>query len=1509
MTTIKRLKTILALALALPMALSAQVDVNREKYPDYSDKTNPDWSLMQYAPMQKSAARTDAVPAEQRPTHLNNSELKFFPPVFNQDGGSCGSASRICYMFTYELNAYRNLNGKLAKNYYPSHFVWLHTNGNSGKDQFVTSIGVPSAATYGGQTYSSLFGYQDCADNDFGWMQGYDKWFEAMHNRMLKPANFPVNVGTEEGREAVKNWLWNHSGDTSFQAGGICGIGVASAGGNYDASIPNTTANKNAGVVGKKYVKAWGTQVDHALTIVGYDDRIEFDLDGNGVAGEADKDEVGAWIIVNSWGTWWGNSGFIYCPYAFAGASFRSDGTFAQNWWAPEIYKVRKDYRPLRTIKLEMDYSRRSEIKLSAGISADLNATAPERTVEFEHFRYAGDGNYGNTNPAPEIPMLGRWADGKLHTEPMEFGYDLTDLTAGYERSMPLKYFFIIETKSWGKGSGNIYNAAIMDYEFDKDGIETPFTLPGGKMEIKSAGNKTVISVVVYGEPYYAPQNVSLNGRTLSWQAPLPSTSKLERYIIYKENTKIAEVAPGILSHDIPEETTVDGVFSVTALYEGDFESNRTSVAAPVAFEEENVAVNFKKSGFRIPDVFSTKYDNATIEFYIKPNSLTSWNQSAGPGWGTFMMHSDADGSYTAGWNTDPHRKTTTAGVLKVGKWTHVAVAVQGNKLTIYIDGQNRGSVTSTSYSGIGGFGDLVFSASGENNAQDASYDEIRIWNRARPIAEVRNGRKFQYSGDVMPDGLIAYYKGDIIEVDGKQMLREYISGNHAEILNNSYEATTSTVALTKPTSTLTASINAVSGDVYAGTPVKFSATYSDAVAALKWTIADAGIENVAILEPTVTFKTPGEHKVILVAEDSEGNSVTAETTVNVLPEKAIDATFHVSKDPVIMGEKVSFIIDNPAFGVMYEWEITGSETQKVYGMHASAAFNETGEQTVTLKASSFTGASSATSTVVVYVLESEPVAAFEVSPAIIMKGEKTYLKDVSTFFPTEWEWVVESTDKTYVINGRNSSLTPSVCGVYNVTLNVRNEIGAGTTTRERALIVCNADSKNGLGFGENAKVTAPFSTGRRDVLTVEWWMRPTQLAEKCLGIGQSEATFLINTDNQGVMSLYANGYAGKSQPDYVIANEWHHYAAILDNGFVDFYRDGKYFSTSYVSTNAYIPELSTLAIGTDAAKMSGQIDEFRVWSSVVKDDALLAVCNAPIEDPAAYSNLMLYYDFNQAGGDVIDRTGNGHDGVRSGFGPDGDAWGLSRGVFCLNTEPMPETGEVTSKYLKNYQMAFATDNGKIVNPAVSNRFYAIKDWTLENTPVLYNITTGAHVDKQKNNCMTFTTTWDGFSTLKDHKAYQTVTLPKGNYTFTAEYHEKWEGQCGNSYILAAEGKGLPNTADIDDAIAHTKMLDKDNAMSNSVRFSLAEETTVSLGLLVNIDGKQCMAIKKFILTSDNTEYIEADGETVTSIECIEEVKGVNEKLKGIYDLSGRKLEQVTQPGIYIIDGKKAVIK
>ena len=126
----KKLLTLTLLAGSMvPQSLFAQ-EVDRTKYPDFSAKINPDASLMRIKNTRG-----------QRPAYVNNAETKHFPPVFNQDGGSCGSASRICYMFTHELNAFRNLDGKDPNNYYPSHFVWLLTNGNSVKTPlFSTSV-------------------------------------------------------------------------------------------------------------------------------------------------------------------------------------------------------------------------------------------------------------------------------------------------------------------------------------------------------------------------------------------------------------------------------------------------------------------------------------------------------------------------------------------------------------------------------------------------------------------------------------------------------------------------------------------------------------------------------------------------------------------------------------------------------------------------------------------------------------------------------------------------------------------------------------------------------------------------------------------------------------------------------------------------------------------------------------------------------------------------------------------------------------------------------------------------------------------------------------------------------------------------------------------------------------------------------------------------------------------------------------------------------------------------
>ena len=69
-----------------------------------------------------------------------------------------------------------------------------------------------------------------------------------------------------------------------------------------------------------------------------------------------------------------------------------------------------------------------------------------------------------------------------------------------------------------------------------------------------------------------------------------------------------------------------------------------------------------------------------------------------------------------------------------------------------------------------------------------------------------------------------------------------------------------------------------------------------------------------------------------------------------------------------------------------------------------------------------------------------------------------------------------------------------------------------------------------------------------------------------------------------------------------------------------------------------------------------------------------------------------------------------------------------------------------------------------------------------------------------------------------------------------------------------------------------------------------------------------------FNLSIDTGRYIQVTGiymilkTTDENTTEIDERKGENEKVKGIYDLQGRKIEKPTK-GIYIINGKKTYIK
>lgn len=1492
----KYLRSSLLAVSLLPVSLSAQ-DVDRTKYPDYSDKINPDYSLMK--PMNVSVAKAVA----KRPDHVNNAETPYFPPVFNQAGGSCGSASRICYMFSHELNSFRGLDGKDPNNYYPSHFVWLLTNGNSGKDDFVQFVGVPSAATYGGQTFSKYFGYQECEQNDFGWMQGYDKWYSAMFNRMLRPVNFPVSVEGEEGREAVKNYLWNHNGDTDFHAGGIVGIGVAAS--IVANSIPNTPTNSEIGVAGMAYVKEWGEQVNHALTIVGYDDRIEFDLNGNGKFGEEAADEKGAWIIVNSWGNEWQNKGFIYCPYAYGVPAFHNHQR-GNGFWMPEIYHVRKNYRPLRTIKLKMDYSRRSELFLSAGVSSDLNAKEPESSVAFHHFKYAGDGKNGSADPAPEIPMLGKWADGKLHDEPMEFGYDLTDLSASFDKNMPLKYFFIIDTKSSARGHGKIHEASIIDYEYNPAGVETPFNLGSAEgVTIQNKGKKTIISVIVQGQGIYAPQNAIITEGVFSWNSPVKSSYKLTGYNVYKGKDLVATLGANETSFTLRDNDIT--TYDVSALY-GDIESSKVTASVPNN-SSENFNIDIKHSGLSIPQVFASKYETATIEYWINCNSVLNWNQSAGPGWGQFMFHANSNGNLTAGWDTS--NRIDASGAFVKGRWKHIAIVVNKNRISLYVDGQRKNTMTSQRYSGIGGFGDLVFSNNNNNNSfTDAKIDELRIWRTARTDNDIRNNRNLEFNDVSVPEDLVAYFKGDMITVNGEKLLRDHSAGqHHARLLSNSYESTTKNPTGVRPTKALNFRIDKPTEPIYIGVPVKFAPRMCIGASKIVWKAQGTEVDSLMLTAPTFTFTKTGMQKVVGIASNETGRVISDTIEVEVLPSAAPDASFTATKTSASAGENITLLASKPQIGYLYKWSMPGADIEEANSANASTSYQKQGTYTVTFTVTTPDGKSASTSQQL-NIKQVAPQADFDVTPGTVIKGQEVKLIDKSKYEPKTWKWELKSDANIMLGEGQNLTFTPNAPGMYDVTLKASNESGESSATQKYALVVCNADSKNGLSLSESSEIDltkVPFVKSQR-AFTIDWWMLPTKTTAKGNGIGNMHSDLLISTNGNNQMVVEIKGKTISSENNFVKTNQWHHYAITLERGKISFFRDGHKISQQVAGVPS-MPAIAEFHIGGKQAPFNGRVDEFRVWNQALSEEQLQSYINQPIADndiAAAESKdgLQVYYQFNQNGGDVKDMTSNNNTGTRVGFGPDGDAWGLSTGVFALNFNA-EQAKDVTNQYIKNHKAPFSHTGKTVDGVNKIERFMAIADWTLENTVEGTTHKTGTHVDRDKKSSFAITTEWDGFATkLENHKVYQTVTLPAGTYQFVANYGEA-EGQSSNCYLVINEGKGLPDTNALSTALVYTPMKEKSAVdQNNAVIFTLEKEATVSLGILANLAGKQNLNIESFNLISIPVTIIEG---TNSGIEGV--VVPSNKEFQTIFDLSGQRVLTPQKGQVYIINGKKVIFK
>jgi hypothetical protein len=384
------------------------------------------------------------------PYMVDNSTQIYMRPAFQQDGLCCGQASSIGYNFTYEMSRERNVNASLPQNQYVTHFAWNFMNGGEGwygvsylhSMQILKEFGMSNVVDYGG-----ALGY----GGPKRWMSGYTQYYNSMHNRITNA--YQIQVGTPDGLLVLKHWLHSHLEDSPI--GGIA---------SFYAQYMSASDVLPAGTpeAGKYVLTYFGGSANHAMTIVGYNDSIRWDYNGDGqYTNNIDinndnvvdmKDwEIGGFKMVQSYGGGpnWGNGGYAYMMYKTVADNIGNGGIWNH---CVHVLDVKQACDPKLTAKIILKHSLRKMIKVNAGISNNVNLTKPEIILGFPIFDYQGGDNFmqGGSTEADKT---------------IEFGLDLSKLLSYINLNQPVKVFMqVIEDDPNSTHTGEIISYSIFDH-------------------------------------------------------------------------------------------------------------------------------------------------------------------------------------------------------------------------------------------------------------------------------------------------------------------------------------------------------------------------------------------------------------------------------------------------------------------------------------------------------------------------------------------------------------------------------------------------------------------------------------------------------------------------------------------------------------------------------------------------------------------------------------------------------------------------------------------------------------------------------------------------------------------------------------------------------------------------------------------------------------------------------------------------------------------------------------
>ncbi len=352
------------------------------------------------------------------PRAVDNSELPCFPPIFYQ--GELNSRTSVAvtyYQLTHMTGLARGWDQKRpgATRFSPLWTFNLINGGNNlgaFQSKAYTALLAHGAATLKEVPYRSSL---NPATNYRRWPDDPELWQRALEYRIERFGVIQDNNVVSLLRR-IKLLLVN---------GHVLTTATAIDGWNKETIVDNPYSRLDNPYVGE-FIATTVAKVpgNHCITIVGYNDDIWVDLNGNG---QVDPGEKGALKIANSWGTADWNRGFrwlhysaLYAPRDEDDAAVRAPALYAnQVFWMTAA----RDYNPELVMQVDLPPMYRNEYSLSAGVGnrpEATDATAPNFAYDFNGGRYGIDGR-GNPQSIRAVLDVTKPAQRLLSQDPEFF--------------------------------------------------------------------------------------------------------------------------------------------------------------------------------------------------------------------------------------------------------------------------------------------------------------------------------------------------------------------------------------------------------------------------------------------------------------------------------------------------------------------------------------------------------------------------------------------------------------------------------------------------------------------------------------------------------------------------------------------------------------------------------------------------------------------------------------------------------------------------------------------------------------------------------------------------------------------------------------------------------------------------------------------------------------------------------------------------------------------------------